>query len=413
MVVIISNKAVAGEEAKASDVNVQGNNLNLRAEAQSTGDDTIKIKAGLLMRKGNLILETADIDSTGVPSPAANPRIDVFSLTSTGGLTRTAGTEAVSPIIPTIPDDEYAIQSVFVRVSTGVIIKDTDDSTNSYLLQDLRGQQTTDEGQVVVPVISNGAISAGKAVFLESSTGRVDLADSDAAESSLGFMGFAFNGSTGAGEQMFIVESGVARGFSGLSTGSYYYVGSTGGEIQLDAGTFPMQVGRAISATELLIDKGARIMSGVVADFSGTAIGNNDVTVTCGFKPKFIKLHYFIQGHDPSTSFNQYLGRKGIAEFIVTTLGFVNDFWLTPDTVGNGLSGDDGVPQTAVTAMLNTPNSTGAVTIGVDAVNGSSKKITISVNSVSNTGFVIRRLTENGTAPGGIARAKIAWEAYA
>lgn len=52
-------------------------------------------------------------------------------------VTRTAGTEAVSPVAPTLPDNAIAIAEVYNRTGQ-TSIKDTDDATNGYISKDLR-----------------------------------------------------------------------------------------------------------------------------------------------------------------------------------------------------------------------------------------------------------------------------------
>lgn len=52
-------------------------------------------------------------------------------------VTRTAGTEAVSPVAPTLPDNAIAIAEIYNRTGQ-TSIKDTDDATNGYISKDLR-----------------------------------------------------------------------------------------------------------------------------------------------------------------------------------------------------------------------------------------------------------------------------------
>lgn len=138
MVVVVSKKLVAGDEALAADANLLGHNLSLRVEAQSTPDTTVKVKAGTALFSRKTFVEISDTNSTGVAVAVTNPRIDVVSLTSTGGITITQGTEAASPSRPSIPNGEIALADIYIRTGTGLVIKDTDDSTNNYIRQDMR-----------------------------------------------------------------------------------------------------------------------------------------------------------------------------------------------------------------------------------------------------------------------------------
>jgi len=222
------------------------------------------------------------------------------------------------------------------------------------------------------------------------------------------FVGFATSTAT-TGNPVFFQTFGVVNGFSGLTIGSTYYVQDTAGTIGVTPGTQAIPVGRAVSATQLLIEKKPLYATGVVADLSTSAAANNDVTVTCGFKPRLIVLHYFIQGHSTSAGTAQYLGEKGVAHFEGTTFKYKCQQWLTPDSSGNGLTGDNGYPADVVNAatLLNTPNSTSGLVIGATGSGGI--QITVTVNSISTTGFVIRRATVNTDST---ARAKIGYEVF-
>jgi len=139
MVVKISEKVEAGEEAVKQDINLLGGNLNLRVEAQGTPNTTAKVKAGIGYFSEKDIVEITDTNSTGIGSAVTNPRIDLLSLSSTGGITVTAGAENASPVRPAIPTGELALADIYVRTSTGsLVVKNEDDSTNHYIRQDLR-----------------------------------------------------------------------------------------------------------------------------------------------------------------------------------------------------------------------------------------------------------------------------------
>jgi len=127
---------VAGEEALASEANQLGGNLFLRGQAQDTPNTTIKIKAGFAYF-GNTRIEIADTNTTGFNAPSGNPRIDLVSATSTGGIVITEGAEAGSPVAPTTPIDEIPLTLVYNRVGQSTITN-TDDASNGYIYQDIR-----------------------------------------------------------------------------------------------------------------------------------------------------------------------------------------------------------------------------------------------------------------------------------
>lgn len=113
------------------------------------------------------------------------------------------------------------------------------------------------------------------------------------------FLGFAItNGTNGAA---FNVQfSGVVSGFSALDEGEKYYLSDTVGTIQNSPGTNEVLVGIAISATELLIQKGRRYANGTVS--ATTAI-------TCGFRISRLRVSavgVLSSNDDPMLSFGTW-----------------------------------------------------------------------------------------------------------
>lgn len=149
---------------------------------------------------------------------------------------------------------------------------------------------------------------------------------------------------------------------------------------------------------------------GTVTDLSTTSIANNDVTVTTGFTPRLIKLHYFIQGHDRTSATNQYFGLKGIAVYNATTLITNTPVAGDPANGGSPLSGDNGNFNVAAAFVTHDANTTVAPAAGTSFATNSDILVTLTINSVSSTGFVIRRATAG--AGGSTARAQIYYEAY-
>ena len=150
----------------------------------------------------------------------------------------------------------------------------------------------------------------------------------------------------------------------------------------------------------------------VITDLSTLTNGNNDTTVTLTFQPTLIKLNYWLQWHDASTSLNVYYGSGGTAVYEWTTLKYNNTL------VSNSrLSGENGWLDTtfsnASPNLFKNTNLTTAPFAWTDWGNSAEKKVTLSVNSVSSTWFVIRLVTAWGDWATSRARAAISWEAYA
>lgn len=144
-------------------------------------------------------------------------------------------------------------------------------------------------------------------------------------------------------------------------------------------------------------------VAGVLSDLSTSSTGNNDITVTTTFTPRLIRLYYWLQGHtDASADVPQ--GAKGIAVYNGTTLLF-NDVHWTDSNTANPIGNDSHLTFGAA------PSATTAPTAGTGTSGTHAAAVTLSINSVSSTSFVVRRATVIGT--GGSAQAKIAYEAFA
>jgi hypothetical protein len=72
----------------------------------------------------------------------------------------------------------------------------------------------------------------------------------------LEFIGFAISNAINNGS-ITVQFSGIVSGFTGLTIGAYYFLSDTVGTIQATAGTYRMYLGKALSATTLLIVKPA------------------------------------------------------------------------------------------------------------------------------------------------------------
>ena len=121
-------------------------------------------------------------------------------------------------------------------------------------------------------------------VYQDSSTFKY-LACQASDTSKMKFQGFATSNSTDT-NPINIQFSGVVAGFTGLTRGVPYYVQDPVGTIGTTAGTNEVLVGIAISTTEILIQKGRRIASGVTSFASTTT-----ATITTGFKPSRVIIH--------------------------------------------------------------------------------------------------------------------------
>lgn len=91
-------------------------------------------------------------------------------------------------------------------------------------------------------------------VYIKTADNEVYACDGND-QNTLDFVGFATTNSTN-GNAITVKYEGIVTGFSGLTPGSKYYVQDAIGTIGTTIGTYEVLVGIAVSATEILIQKG-------------------------------------------------------------------------------------------------------------------------------------------------------------
>lgn len=129
------------------------------------------------------------------------------------------------------------------------------------------------DGETKIEVVAGESISPSSApVPIFQNTSDNEFYACDANDSTkLEFAGFAFSNGVDGGD-MLIQVTGIVSGFLGLAEGELYYVQDAVGTIGTTPGTVKIVVGRAISTTELLIEKvdqlelGDRKLQGTTAD---------------------------------------------------------------------------------------------------------------------------------------------------
>ena len=161
-----------------------------------------------------------------------------------------------------------------------------------------------DEGNLnTQPFIAGETIdssSTPQAVYFSTSTGQVLKTDADAVITTFDFIGFAQFGQTiTSGNAINVQTDGLVYGFTGLTTGTVYYVSNVAGGISTSAGTNSYKIGRAISPTTLLIERGLKVISGTM-QFTGTAT----TIVNTGFQASRVRVHAVGDG-DKAVFFSQ------------------------------------------------------------------------------------------------------------
>lgn len=139
------------------------------------------------------------------------------------------------------------------------------------------------------------------AIYIDDTTNEVYACDANDT-SKLEFIGFAISNSTD-GNSIQIQNNGIVSGFTGLDIGKKYYI-QDDQTIGTSVGTYDVLVGIAVSATQLLIQRGTMeyIGTDTVTANSGSAASIND-TSAMPANAKMAVLN--IQWGGSSTSPNQ------------------------------------------------------------------------------------------------------------
>ncbi len=286
---------------------------------------------------------TADTDAT-----------DAKSLVTLGQVSRTAVGGAVNASTTVAGLVEIATQS---EVDDGTSVG----GTGAFVVAPA---SALTEGRLNIHrYVAGEAIDASispQAVYLKESDGKVYKATSATAAAALfsfiGFVGLAQN--VVMNDTVYVQTDGLVSGFVGLTVGSYYSVADTAGTISTSGGTVKYQIGRAVTATKLLIEKGRKVYSGTVEFFS-----TSTTTITTGFKPASVLIHsiynsdtFSYGGWDINSGNRCVYTLAGLA-----TAGRDNsDAWLIVSTVGNQFIGTVGNITSTSFDLIN--NKTGVIT---------------------------------------------------
>jgi|CXWL01.1.fsa_nt_gi hypothetical protein len=178
--------------------------------------------------------------------------------------------------------------AVGVAVSTTVLAS----FSNGRKQIDLETQQNLGNGT------SGEAIAVGNALYVKASDGKLWLADGDADESTYSFVGIAQSASAGADTTVYFAKpGGIAKGLSGLTAGSYYFISATAGALSTTPhATRLARVAQALTTTTVrviepyFIRAGTATLSSVTTSVQTTGFypskvwvaADNDATVNTG-----------------------------------------------------------------------------------------------------------------------------------
>ena len=166
-------------------------------------------------------------------------------------------------------------------------------------------------GSVKLDKPTTGAFTAGTTlvagdwVYMDSSTGKLQKSDRTTIEKAT-FVGVVIVG--GATDETVYVQTGGVYTTSGLTAGSTYWVSGTAGAITAtapatnSASIVPMQVGRALTTTQLLI---APRRTRRILNFAGSGVSSTTiVTLTTGFEVEEVYVN-IATGYSTSPLFSE------------------------------------------------------------------------------------------------------------
>lgn len=165
------------------------------------------------------------------------------------------------------------------NTASKIVRRDTDGKVSGFIAP----TKTMTAGETI-----NGGTTP-VAVFLDTSDDEVYACDADDIDK-VNFIGFAISNGTD-GNDIEVQISGIVNGFTGLTKGEVYYV-QDDKTIGTSYGTYPLAIGRAVSTTEILIEKNQTRFKAVYTTGSNEFDQSEtyDVAFTVGFRPKVIEL---------------------------------------------------------------------------------------------------------------------------
>lgn len=149
------------------------------------------------------------------------------------------------------------------------------------------------------------SITAGHAVYLKASDGKVYKADATTAgEACYGFIGFALQ--SASANDTLAISRNYSPDQSGLTINADYFLTNTGGTISTTPGTNIVYAGRAISTTEIVRDyrMGQPIAgsSNVSVSGTGTSQTSDDSTVLTLVLPRASRVLLLFSGQESGSS---------------------------------------------------------------------------------------------------------------
>lgn len=208
-------------------------------------------------------------------------------------------------------------------------------------------------------LIAGENITKGDALYVKASDGKLYKTDGNAGNAGdTVFVGFALETIT-TGNLIDIQCTGVFEKLSGLTIGSYYFLSDTAGAITTTPSTTRgVQVGVALTANHLLIDRALRFRIVTSTYDVSTASGTQNIAHGLGRIPRKVKVTFAIQGS--SSAIIQGWGVwTNTGQFCI-----VNDKNHTANAYG-----ESSYPSNIIAGSFNNVGDTASAVLTVDGTN--------------------------------------------
>lgn len=233
----------------------------------------------------------ADMSETIAGKAEIGTRSEISSGTSIGN----TGARLVLPSSMATSSSDVATSSIVITGTDGKINQNFIDLTDSYSWSGshtFSNATTTISGRIlsdtnIVTLTASTTITGAtipQAVYLATSTGALLLTDTASSTNySKEFFGFAISSGTN-GSSIYVQYDGIVSGFAGLTPGAIYYATTTGAITTTKpttAGSIVLEVGQAVSATQLRIDRRKNYSTAITMTSATTYSSYTDSYVYC------------------------------------------------------------------------------------------------------------------------------------
>ena len=203
----------------------------------------------LIQRALNGVDAFDTVDWTGVNS------ISGLALPTAGELTKACTVEYANNLALAGVADASLVSKGIVEIATQTEVDDGDDtgSTSAYTVVTPSTFLEAQDRVVTNDFTYGATIAVRDALYYDTATSKLKLADATTSATSTNFVGFALDSGVDTDTSKKVQIAGIVAGFTGLTEGVDYYLTNTPGAISDTPGTYLRPIGRARSTTTIQI----------------------------------------------------------------------------------------------------------------------------------------------------------------